>query len=521
MIDFCFVGNSSIDLINNSSGLHETFGGSAIYSSFSCRSISDKSIGIISSVNKELKKILDSKNIYLFGEINDEMNIFEINEDLGSCSFLKYIDNKVEINENLEINYLHVSFRKGVNIDNILSNSKIKYNHLSIDVMVYSIESVINMIEKYKDRIDIIFCNNVEYQFLKKHVKCLPLTIITNQDKPVIVVQKEKNIYFNVPKNVSVVSSTGAGDSFIGGFLAEYSKNKNLEDAIIKGIENASYSVTNIGPIDRFLKKYNDLEYGELPKNIIVIGNSCAGKTTFISFFKSLYNIYTDIDDLAPLLEMFMIDDISSKNNVNDFIDIKSEVMFMKDIYDLYLNNFSNINHFTVSAKNGSGHDIINPDLWDIILKKAVEISKNENNIIQFSRGKDEEYEKKYGNDVYKRSLEIVLDELDNKSSTIIINLISDLKIRKERNQIRFENGGHFVSEETMDNVYNNDIFKYQKNINNKGFIDLKGKKYPVYTINNNQNLTSIDLINFLMYNVSEVLKYYKKFKEENKYEYE
>ena len=72
-----------------------------------------------------------------------------------------------------------------------------------------------------------------------------------------------------------------------------------------------------------------------------------------------------------------------------------------------------------------------------------------------------------------------------------------------------------------MDNVYNNDIFKYQKNINNKGFIDLKGKKYPVYTINNNLNLSSIDLINFLMYNVSEVLKFYKKFKEENKYEYE
>ena len=61
---------------------------------------------------------------------------------------------------------------------------------------------------------------------------------------------------------------------------------------------------------------------GILPKNIIVVGNSCAGKTTFIDFFKSFYNIYTDIDDLAPLLEMFMIDDVSNGKNLDDFINL-------------------------------------------------------------------------------------------------------------------------------------------------------------------------------------------------------
>lgn len=85
---------------------------------------------------------------------------------------------------------------------------------------------------------------------LKKHFNNLPLTIITNQDKPVIAVNKEKNIYFNVPQNISTVSSTGAGDSFIGGFLAEYSKNQNLNSAINTAIANASHSITKFGPID-------------------------------------------------------------------------------------------------------------------------------------------------------------------------------------------------------------------------------------------------------------------------------
>ena len=59
MIDLCFVGNSSIDLIKNEDGNRKTFGGSAIYSSLSCRSVSDRRIGIISNVNSNLKKLLD------------------------------------------------------------------------------------------------------------------------------------------------------------------------------------------------------------------------------------------------------------------------------------------------------------------------------------------------------------------------------------------------------------------------------------------------------------------------------
>ena len=45
MIDVCFVGNSSIDLISSSNVSKRVYGGSAIYSAFACRSLSSVTIG--------------------------------------------------------------------------------------------------------------------------------------------------------------------------------------------------------------------------------------------------------------------------------------------------------------------------------------------------------------------------------------------------------------------------------------------------------------------------------------------
>lgn len=264
----------------------------------------------------------------------------------------------------------------------------------------------------------------------------------------------------------------------------------------------------NFGPVkSKEIIKNNPPK--KIPKNIIVIGNSCAGKSTFINFFKEQFNIYSDIDDLAPLLEMFKIDDIARSGNINDLVNIKKEIKYMNNIYQQYLNNYKNIDYYSIKAADGSGHDIIKPILWDIILRKSVEIDKNRNNIIQFSRGYDEKYEKEFGSDVYNRSILEVINALETTKDLLIINVTSDLNIRKKRNHIRYENGGHFVSEDTMDKVYNSDIFNYNKLLDNKGFALINNIKYPVYTIKNNKMLPPVELKKFLMYNVNEIIKYF------------
>ena len=56
-----------------------------------------------------------------------------------------------------------------------------------------------------------------------------------------------------------------------------------------------------------------------------------------------------------------------------------------------------------------------------------------------------------------------MIDYIPNKENTIIVNLVLPLDIRKKRNYIRYENGGHFVSEDTMNKVYDKDYFSYME----------------------------------------------------------
>ena len=116
----------------------------------------------------------------------------------------------------------------------------------------------------------------------------------------------------------------------VGGFLSKYIINQDIDESISQGTYNASKSIENIGPllsIESCIDKTTKSTL--LPNNIIVIGNSCAGKTTFIDYFKKYYNIYSDIDDLEPLLEAFMLDDLLYQNKIEEFKKIKNEIKYL------------------------------------------------------------------------------------------------------------------------------------------------------------------------------------------------
>lgn len=301
----------------------------------------------------------------------------------------------------------------------------------------------------------------------------------------------------------------------VGGFLSKYIINQDIDESISQGTYNASKSIENIGSllsIESCIDKTTKSTL--LPNNIIVIGNSCAGKTTFIDYFKKYYNIYSDIDDLEPLLEAFMLDDLLYQNKIEEFKKIKNELKYVNKIWEEYNDNINSINHYTKPANLGNGHDIIRPILWDYIIQMAI-VNPETHNIIQFSRGKDELYESQFSQNAYFRSIKNFIDNSENNSNSIIVNLVSSLKIRKNRNRIRFENGGHYVSDDTMDNVYSKDIFEYTKTGKNFGYLLVDGRTIPVYTIVNDKTLSEIELNKFLEYNVNKVIEYYNDFKEE------
>ena len=89
-------------------------------------------------------------------------------------------------------------------------------------------------------------------------------------------------------------------------------------------------------------------------------------------------------------------------------------------------------------------------------------------------------------------------DRLLEIANILNVNLISSLETRKNRNRIRFENGGHYVSDDTMDNVYSKDIFKYTKTWENFGYLLVDERTIPVYTIVNDKTHSKIELNKFL-----------------------
>ena len=209
-----------------------------------------------------------------------------------------------------------------------------------------------------------------------------------------------------------------------------------------------------------------------------------------------------------------MLDDLLYKNRIDEFRKMKNQLKYINNIWEEYNDNINSINHYTKPAKQGDGHDIIRPILWDYIIQMAV-VNSELHNIIQFSRGKDELYESQFSQNAYFRSIESFINNLKNSNNCIIVNLVSNLETRKSRNRIRFENGGHYVSDDTMDKVYSKDIFGYTKTGENFGYLLVKEQTIPVYTIVNDKTLNEIELNNFLEYNANKVIEYYNNFKEE------
>lgn len=487
MIDICYVGNSSKDTIIVNNKEYNTLGGSCIYSSFSSRASFKGKIAVISNVNNIIKKQLEENKIKFYGNVVKRMTEFKIDEKKSTCIAQYYNNNIIHLESEIDVNYLHVSFRKGVNIEDILESSKLKYNHLSIDVMIHSVAEFILLIEKYASKIEILFCNSKEYNRIKKYINKIPLVIVTNEDKPVLAILPDCIRSYQTLNNNDIKSTTGAGDTFIGGFLAKYVINQNIDESIEQAIYNSNKSIELIGPIlNQQLHVNKNIKPALIPNNVIVIGNSCAGKTTFVNYFSRQYGIYSNIDDLDSLSEVFMIDDLLYENKIEVFKDIKKDLIYTKKIWEEYNNDIINIDNYTKPATNGNGHDIIRPILWDKILQMSL-TKKEPNNIIQFSRGNDKLYNLTFSENAYFRGIKILINNLENSNNSIIINMTSNLKIRKIRNKKRYENGGHYVSDDAMNNVYFDDTFEYKKTGSNFGYLEIGNKLIPVYTIVNDK----------------------------------
>ncbi len=509
MKDIIYIGNISNDTIICNENKYESLGGSSIYSSFASKSVNPNlKIGIIGNADeKTIKKIRNNQIDFLGNEV-ENMTQFSINENNQECVGKNYTEVKYN-GKKEKTEHLHVSFRKGINIDSIFSKCQIEYNTLSVDVIKYSLNYILPFLRKYSSKIDILFCNLEEYNIIKENILDIKTICITNESNPAIVLDQKENYMEYIKKVNNIKSTTGAGDSFIGGFLAEYIKNHDLVNSLRNGVGIARKSISMIGPTKKTYKIQNNTRIYKIPQTVIVIGNSCTGKTTFIKYFISNFGIYDIIDDLNPLLEVFKIDDeLKEKNNY------LKKVKYAKDIIEEYKKSNQNICFYSQKAKNGKGHDIIRPELWDKILLYSVKGYKGKNVIIQFARGNDKLYKEKLNRNPYDYGLKNVIENTENKENCIIINLRARLEERLIRNEKRKNDGGHFVSEDTMKKIYKEDIFRYETQDNFK-IKNISNARLPVFVIYNH-NINIEDQRNFYNKRIKNIIDKYNDFKEKN-----
>jgi len=257
-----FCGNSSIDHIITHQDTKDVIGGSAVYSAIAGSLLDGKEVSIISSIGYDFPlDILDNLKIdtKYVQRYNCKTNSFAIDERhnrvfLRSGSYLP-----IQIPDNIHANHLHVSCRKGVPFIEVIN--KIKAQHYSFDVMWSSVKDYLPELSECLKKADFLFCNNDEYKIMKQNglIDSLPqdLTIFTTDKHGVSYQKGKEQKYFPTIKTDNVVSTVGAGDTFIGGFLSSFNGN-NLNESIYHALAMASLSINDFGNI-HLTGKYTEI----------------------------------------------------------------------------------------------------------------------------------------------------------------------------------------------------------------------------------------------------------------------
>ncbi len=221
--------------------------------------------------NKETRtntKIVD-KSTTICTELNENTTEFDFND-------LKCIDNKIaDVTNNAKYITFSGSVPKGFKSDVYAKYIKVAKDKgiktivdTSGDALVYAIKEMPWLIKPNIDELSQYF--NEKLQDEKNIIqKCkllnnlgVELVVVTLGEEGLICTS-DKNIYVIRGYKVNVISTVGAGDSFIGGFIFKYDTTKCIETSLKYGMAVALNKITSKGDmtlsLDSIDKFYNEL----------------------------------------------------------------------------------------------------------------------------------------------------------------------------------------------------------------------------------------------------------------------
>jgi len=286
MVEISFIGNLSIDKISVRGFTKETFGGAALYGSLASALFNSKT-GLMSIIGTDfppsVMRDLSTCQIDLSGikKVDNSSIRFHIvySEDMSLESIKAY---NLDLSEKL-INIPFPQAFLNSKIVNITPNNfhtqkviitrvkkEIPLAKISLQSHAYHLKRGVNKFKALLKDVDYLFLNEREARFLSNKRNILDtakrialqvkfLACITRGPKGAIVATKSGTIFQFSPSALEVTDPTGAGDSFVGGFLATLLRERNIVPATINGFTASGIALSGFGPcklLEILKKKY-------------------------------------------------------------------------------------------------------------------------------------------------------------------------------------------------------------------------------------------------------------------------
>lgn len=254
MIEIGFAGNASINTIKRGAAVYpEVPGGAAPTAGYVAGLLTDSASFALAPLGSDYPCGRFAGRVAFPPELvlATGSNRFEVDEDaetflLTSGSYLRIPDGF----SLPQFRHLHLSCRAGVDVARILRSER--WRSLSADVMHTSMGLLRAPIQECLRLADVFFCNRRELELLRELRLQLPpslVVVVTSADS--VGVYQAGTEVVSLPTiplgRSSVLSTTGAGDCFAGGFLAGLAKGGSLTEAVCVGIAAATASVKGIG----------------------------------------------------------------------------------------------------------------------------------------------------------------------------------------------------------------------------------------------------------------------------------
>lgn len=222
--------------------------------------VGEEALNVLSQLKEHvdisLVKMLSGKTCRFEIQYSRDGTLQNINCNFGVASFLNQYFQTID----LPLSHYHVSCRQPLNPKKILQRIAEKAFPFSLDFILSSAQQQMAKAKKWIQHAKYVFVNFQEFEILQSFydIRDIQTIVVTSDRHPIRVFKSGREVLRQSHPMKKFCDVTGAGDVFIGTFLASQLKGEALYKSIEKAISIAQKSLDSLGIMPFFLLTPSD-----------------------------------------------------------------------------------------------------------------------------------------------------------------------------------------------------------------------------------------------------------------------